>query len=279
MIRISLSLLLPCALLLAGCKTPETTRSAVPEANQTAPDTAPARRGTLPKLFIVGDSTVHNAAPGLVGWGDVIGDDFDPGKISVENHAQPGRSTRTFISQGWWAAILAEARPGDFVIIQMGHNDSSPVNDPKRSRGTLPGIGNESTNLINGLTHQPETVHTYGWYLRKYIAEARAKGVTPILCTSVSRLPRPGKELDTTRYAGWAREVAAAENVPLIDLNRRAMERWGGKSVEEIRTTYFAATDTTHFNRTGATLNAECVVEGIRSLKGCPLKQYLASRP
>ena len=165
------------------------------------------------------------------------------------------------------------------MIIQMGHNDSSAINETNRSRGTLPGIGNESTNLVNGLTHQPETVHTYGWYLNKYVTEARAKGMTPILCTSVSRLPQPGKELDTTRYAAWAREFAAEQHLPLVDLNQRALDRWSGKSVEEIRTTYFAGKDTTHFNQTGAELNASCVTDGIRALNDCSLKNFLRPNP
>lgn len=271
-------LLLSLALWLTGCTSPQMKQADIPEANQT-PHTALLRTATTPVLFLVGDSTVHNTAPGLVGWGDVIGSYFDSAKISVENFAKPGRSTRTFISQGWWKQILAVARPGDFVIIQMGHNDSSPVNDDSRSRGTIPGIGDESTNLVNGLTHARETVHTYGWYLRKYISEARAKGMTPILCTSVSRLPTPGKELDTTRAAAWARQVAAAEKVPLIDLNQRALESWRGKSLGEIRTNYFAAPDSTHFNRTGAELNAACVVEDIRALPDCPLKNFLSGNP
>ena len=270
---------LPLALLLAGCKSPEINQATVPEANQVAPKNFPKRSSPLPRLFLVGDSTVHNAAPGLVGWGDVISNYFDSGKIILENYAKPGRSTRTFISQGWWKAILAVARPGDFVIIQMGHNDSSPVNDDSRARGTLPGIGSESTNILNNYTHQRETVHTYGWYLRKYISEARAKGMTPILCTSVSRLPQPGRELDTTRFAAWARAVATAENIPLIDLNQCALDRWSGKSVEEIRTNYFAPNESTHFNRAGAELNADCVVAGIRSLANCPLRHYLLSNP
>jgi lysophospholipase L1-like esterase len=275
-----LSALLPLiAILLSGCKTADTKPTVVAEANQPTPRHAAARATTLPILFIVGDSTVHNESPGLVGWGDVIGTSFDSAKIRVENHAKPGRSTRTFISQGWWKEILATARPGDYVIIQMGHNDTSPINDTNRSRGTIPGIGEASTNFVNGLTHLPETVHTYGWYLRKYIAEARAKGMTPILCTPVSRLPQPGRELDTTRYANWMRQVAAAENVPLIDLNQRALESWGNKSPEEIKTTYFAGTDTTHFNRTGAELNASCVVDGIRALRSCPLKDFLVNKP
>lgn len=270
-----LVLLLP----MLGCKTENVSPASQPEANQAAPQSKPIRKDALPRLFLVGDSTVHNEAPGLLGWGDVLAKHFNPAKIMVENHAKPGRSTRTFIAQGWWRQVLAAARPGDFVIIQMGHNDSSPINDTNRARGTLPGIGNESTNLVNGLTHRRETVRTYGSYLRQFIADARAKGMTPILCTSVSRWPQPGKELDTTRYAAWAREVASEQKVSLIDLNQRALDRWSGKTVEEIRASYFAGKDTTHFNATGAELNAECVIEGIRALTNCPLRESLLDRP
>jgi rhamnogalacturonan acetylesterase len=251
----------------------------VPEANQGAPHAKPSRPDALPRLFLVGDSTVHNSAPGLLGWGDVLAPHFDAQKIIVENHAKPGRSTRTFITQGWWQRVLDTARPGDFVIIQMGHNDSSPINDTNRARGTLPGIGGESTNLINGLTLKRETVLTYGGYLRHYIAEARAKRITPILCTSVPRLPQPGKEQDTARYAAWARAVAAEQKVPVIDLQQCALDCWSGKSVEEVRTNYFAGKDTTHFNADGAALNAACVADGIRALKDCPLQGCLLPKP
>jgi rhamnogalacturonan acetylesterase len=95
----------------------------------------------------------------------------------------------------------------------------------------------------------------------------------------VSRLPAPGKELDTTRHSAWMREVAAREQVPLIDLNRLALARWDGKTPEEIKTNYFVAKDNTHFNRTGAELNAACVVEGLRALTNCPLAKYLLEKP
>jgi rhamnogalacturonan acetylesterase len=273
-------------LFLAGCQSTDTTTATsktpeIAEANEIAAATKPAAaetQRTLPELFIVGDSTVHNTSPGLVGWGDVIGGYFDPAKIKVENRAHAGRSTRTFQSQGWWAQVLADAQPGDFIIIQLGHNDSSPINDTNRSRGTIPGIGDESTNIVNGLTHQPETVRTYGWYLRQYIADARAKGMTPILCTPVSRLPTPGKELDTTRSAAWMREVAAREQVPLIDLNRLVLARWDGMTPGEIKTNYFVAKDNTHFSLAGAELNAACVIEGLRELKDSPLNDYILNQ-
>jgi len=271
-------------LLLAGCQTNPRTSGNPTEADaniRATPrlPTMPQSLRALPTLFLVGDSTVHNTSPGLVGWGDAIGGCFDPAKIKVDNRAHAGRSTRTFRTQGWWTQILADAQPGDFVIIQLGHNDSSPINDTNRSRGTIPGIGDESTNIVNGLTHQPETVRTYGWYLRQYLADARAKDLTPILCTPVSRLPTPGKELDTTLHAAWMREVAARENVPLIDLNRLALARWDGMTPGEIKTNYFVAKDNTHFNRAGAELNAACVVEGLRALTNCPLATFLLPEP
>lgn len=266
------AVLMPLLLSLAGCKTtPPPASQPIPEANQPAPKAAPVRTETRPILFIVGDSTVHNEAPGLVGWGDVIGRHFDLSKIKVENHGRPGRSTRTFISQGWWGQILAVARPGDFVIIQMGHNDSSPVNDTQRARGSLPGISHDSTNLVNGLTQRPETVHTYGDYLRQYIDQARARGMLPLLCTPVPRLPQPGRESDTARYAAWMWALASEDPVALIDLNRRVQVRWEGKTTAELKSAFFATNDTTHFNRAGAEVNAACVVEGLRALTNCPL--------
>lgn len=272
-------LFLPLVLLLAGCQSPQPTQPVQSpfdtDANHLAPKPSLLHPRHKPVLYIVGDSTVHNTAPGITGWGDVISNYFDNAKISVVNCARPGRSTRTFISQGWWTQVLAAARPGDFVIIQMGHNDSSPINDTNRSRGTLPGLGDTETNIVNGLTHAPETIHTYGWYLTEYITESRARGMTPILCTPVSRLPLPGKEPDTSRYAAWARTIAANERVPLIDLNRRALDRWQGKTPEELKAEYFSPKDNTHFNRAGGELNAACVVDGIRALPDCPLENFL----
>ena len=81
-----------------------------------------------------------------------------------------------------------ELRAGDFVIIQFGHNDSGALNQeppgstrPLRARGTIPGIGDESEEIDNVITGKHETVYSFGWYLRKMIADTRAKGATPIL--------------------------------------------------------------------------------------------------
>ncbi|HMP82297.1 MAG TPA: rhamnogalacturonan acetylesterase [Verrucomicrobiota bacterium] len=281
--RATFALLIAAAFsLLAGCNSVPRPPSHqyVPEPNQTAdmfPRPATRADKTKPALFIVGDSTVHNAAPEFKGWADVIAAHFDTNRITIENHARPGRSSRTFQTQGWWKIILDRARPGDFVVIQMGHNDASPVVDTNRARGTLPGIGDESKTIYNPVTRKSETVHTYGWYLRKYIADARAKGMMPILCSPVPRLPKQNVTdgmTETNRYAEWSREVAGDANVAFVDLNRLIMNRYVGMTPAEIKASYYTTLDSTHSNLKGAELNAECFVEGLRKLTSCSLKEF-----
>lgn len=229
---------------------------------------------SFPMLFIVGDSTVHNPQRTERGWGDVIGQYFDTNKIRVENHALGGRSSRTFITQGWWDKVLEAAKPGDFVIIQMGHNDGGPLADTNRARGSIRGIGDESKDIFNPLTRQPETVHTYGWYLRKYIADARAHGMTPILCSPVPHVPKeevhPG-DIENWDYVRFAGEVATNEDVPFINLNQIVISHYAGLTPQEIKARYFTTADNTHSSLAGAELNARSVVEGLRQLKDCPL--------
>src|ERR1700731_2382055 len=89
--------------------------------------------GAQPTLFLIGDSTVHNGrgdgANGQWGWGEPIVDLFDPAKIHVKNMALGGRSSRTFLTEGHWEKVLAELKPGDFVMMQFGHNDGGPLDD------------------------------------------------------------------------------------------------------------------------------------------------------
>src|SRR3954469_9334249 len=145
----------------------------------------------LPTLFIIGDSTVRNGRGdgrnGQWGWGDILAGYFDPAKINVVNWALGGRSSRTFITEGHWDDLLRLLKRGDFVLIQFGHNDGGSLNDSSRARGSIKGIGNESEEIDNLLTKKHEIVHTYGWYMRKYIQDSRAKGATPIVCSLIPR--------------------------------------------------------------------------------------------
>ncbi len=239
---------------------------------------AGAEERKIPALFLVGDSTVKTGTKGQMGWGDPLIGLFDANKIKVENRAVGGRSSRTFQTEGRWDRVLAASKPGDFVLIQMGHNDGGPLDDTSRARGTLRGTGEETKEIDNPLTGKKEVVHTYGWYLRKYIADAKAKGMTPILCSPIPHCPRRPVEkgaVEKNDYVRWAEEVAQAEKVPFINLNRLIMDRYAGMAPEEIKSKYFTPADNTHTSPAGAELNAAAVAEGVRGLKDCPLKEYL----
>ena len=233
---------------------------------------------SFPILFMVGDSTVHNPQKTERGWGDVVGKYFDTNRIRVENHALPGRSSRTFQTQGWWDQVLVAARPGDFVLIQMGHNDGSSLDDTNRARGTLRGLGDETREIYNPIMHQPEVVHTYGWYLRKYISDARTRGMLPIICTPIPHCPRKTVTAGDTEdwdYVRFAAAVAQKEHAPLVDLNRMILSHYAGMTPKEIKEEYFTPADNTHTSLAGAELNAQSVIEGLRTLTNCPLQNYL----
>ena len=233
----------------------------------------------LPSLVLIGDSTVRNGRGdgegGQWGWGDYLGAYFDPARVNVVNRAVGGLSSRTFLTQGHWERALTLLKPGDYVVMQFGHNDNGPLNDTSRARGTIKGVGEESEAIDNLLTKQPEVVHSYGWYLRKFIADARAKGVTPVVCSLVPR--KTWKEGRIVRsadgYAGWAKAVAAQEGVAFIDLNETIAARYDGMGEKAVDLLF--ADEHTHTSKAGAELNASIVADGLRALPGNPLSAYL----
>ena len=269
--------------------------------------TGPAN-AKLPSLILVGDSTVRNGhglgSDGLWGWGAPIADLFDPAKINVVNRAIGGLSSHTYISAGHWDSTLEIIKPGDFVLIQFGHNDggvnlpgATPVPDqgllpgtappppptgatPRmpNGRGSLPGIGEETLDVQNPRTHITETVHTFGWYMRKYIADTKAKGATPILCSLVPRkLWLDGHVIrNTTTYRGWAQQVAAAEHVGFVDLNEIIARRYDALGQATVDPLF--GDPHTHTTMAGAQLNAECVAAGLRALPHHPLDKYLSAK-
>ena len=247
-------------------------------ATPSSPATRDARR---PTLFLIGDSTVRNGrgdgANGQWGWGEPLAGLFDPSKITIVNRALGGRSSRTYLTGGQWEAVKAELRPGDFVLMQFGHNDGGAINDTSRARGSLRGTGEETEEIDNLLTHQHEVVHTYGSYLRRFIADARAAGAAPIVLSPVPRkIWNDGRIVRSEDYGRWAAEVALSEHVPFVDLNQIVARRYEALGAEKVEALF--ADEHTHTTRAGAEINAAAVVEGLEALEGKPLSPYLASR-
>jgi rhamnogalacturonan acetylesterase len=233
-----------------------------------------------PVVYLIGDSTVKNGSgkgsDGLWGWGNYLPDHFDTTRISIENHARGGRSSRTYQTEGLWDNVLPKVKPGDYVILQFGHNDGGAVNDSTRARGSIKGIGEETQEIDNILTKKHEVVHTYGWYIRKYITDTKAKGATPIVCSLVARnVWKEGKvDRATESYAKWAKEVAKAEGALFIDLNHLVATKYESLGAEHVKTKLFL-TDHTHTNSEGAQINAGIVAQAIRDLQGCSLSGFL----
>lgn len=241
--------------------------------------TAAGRAADPPTLFLVGDSTVRTGTKGQKGWGDAVAAHFDGSKIKVANHAIGGRSSRTFITEGRWDKVLAAAKRGDYVLVQMGHNDAGPLDDAARARGSLRGIGEETKDIDNPATKKKETVHTYGWYLRKYARDAKAKGLSPIIVSPVPHCPREQVAAGTVEknpYVTWAEEVAKAEKVDFLHLNKLVMAKYSALTPADVKAKYFTpGADNTHTSPAGAELNAACVAEGVRGLTGCGLRECL----
>jgi len=230
-----------------------------------------------PVLYIIGDSTVRNGdgtgRNNQWGWGTVIDSHFDTTKISVRNLAIGGRSSRTFITDGRWDKILETLHEGDFVIMQFGHNDASPLDDTARARGTIKGVGMDSVEVYNPIRKMKEMVHSYGWYMRKYVNEAKAKGAVPIVCSPVPRDNWKDGKIRRTEYTGWAKQIAEENGAYFIDLNDRIAVAY--EQMDTAKVNGFFPADHTHTNKEGAELNAQKVVEGIKDLKKCKLKNYL----
>ncbi len=232
----------------------------------------------LPTIFVVGDSTANNNANGGRGWGDPFIDLFDTTRINVLNRARAGRSSRTFITQGIWINVLTEMKRGDLVLIQFGHNDAGTINDASRARGSLPGTGEETQEIDNLLTKEHEVVHTYGWYLRKMIADTRAKGAIPIVFSlTVRNIWKDGRiERGSGKFGQWAYEVATSQNVQFLDVTKLIADKY--EQLGEAKVKELFATDHTHTNPAGAELNATLILTGLQTLKGKQFDRFLNHR-
>ena len=213
-------------------------------------------------VYLAGDSTMAEKKPEKrpeTGWGEMLGKYFRDGTVKIENHAQNGRSTRTFISENRWQAIVEKLKKGDYVFVQFGHNDGSKE---KVDRYTPP--ADYRQNLI------------------KFVTEVRAKKATPVLLTPVMRrkFDKDGVFVDTHgEYPDIVRSVAKEYKVALIDMHRASetvLKNYGAENSRKLFLQLKAGEnanypngieDNTHFNPTGADEMARLAIEGIREQK------------
>lgn len=234
-------------------------------------------------IFMAGDSTMalkplyktyYQPATGYAepdewperGWGQLLPEFFDD-RVVIADYAQNGRSTRTFIEQGWWQKIMDQLQAGDYVVIQFGHNDQAEDRPDK---------------------YVP--LEDYKKNLGKMVDEVRAKGATPILCTPVVRrsFDKEGNFRESHgEYVAKVREVAREKKVMLSDLyaSTRKMVADAGPVKSEAfflrvpkgtnRNYPEGREDNTHFNELGARKVAGLFADDLRALKVKGLVSYL----
>lgn len=225
-------------------------------------------------VFMIGDSTMANKSitggKPERGWGHVLGGFFTE-DIIVDNHAVNGRSSKSFIDEGRWDKVLSRIKPGDYVVIQFGHNDEKP----KADRHTDPGT-------------------TFDANLERFVNESRERGATPILMNAIVRrnflapCDQPGHivasdnqvEGDTLydthgAYLDSPRNVAKKLNVPFVDANKITHELVQGLGREESKKLYMwvepntvpavpkGSVDNTHLNIYGARVVAGLLVDAM----------------
>jgi lysophospholipase L1-like esterase len=206
-------------------------------------------RETVPTVFLAGDSTVTDqpSEPGA-SWGQMLPRFFRP-EVAIANHAESGETMKSFISGLRLAKLLSQAKAGDYLFIQFGHNDQKK---------------NWPQTYVEAHT-------TYKAYLKAFIAEAKLREMTPVLVTSMQR-----RNFDTQNkiknthgdYPAAVREVAREEGVALIDLERMSIAFYEALGPTKSPLAFSNnGKDPTHHNNYGAYELAQCVVEGIRDAK------------
>ncbi|CCH01729.1 glycoside hydrolase family 28 [Fibrella aestuarina BUZ 2] len=221
------------------------------------------------RVFLCGDSTMAPKLPIDVpetGWGMPFADYFTS-VVALQNHAVNGRSTKSFITEGRWANVIGQVRPGDWVLIQFGHNDQKSTDSTRYAA--------------------PQT--TYRQNLTRFVNEVKAKGGNAVLLTPVMRrkFDANGKFVDQHgEYPGVVKAVAKELGVPLIDLHAKSqavIEQHGPEGSKVLFMHYppgmfpkhvKGITDDTHFSPYGAALMASLVAQSLVE-QGLPLRNFL----
>jgi len=257
-------------------KVVDNTPDSIAKALMSRPKPGSTRKGQQPVLFLVGNSTMRNGtrgdgSNGQWGWGYYFPQYFNAEKIAVENQALGGMSTRTFYTD-LWPAVRDALKPGDWVIVSIGHNDNGEFFDQKRARAVIPGVDEDTCYVgFNQRTQKQDTVYSYGTYLRKYISEIRQKGANPILMSLTPRNAYDEKgKIVRKPQTEWAAYIAAVEGVPFVDLNERSGAKLDSYSTWKVD--YHFLGDKIHTSKFGAEMNARSAAEGLWESKNPQLQ-------
>jgi lysophospholipase L1-like esterase len=203
--------------------------------------------------------------------------------VNVVNRALGGTSARSFYNNNW-KNMVGLIKRGDVLLLQFGTNDGGA---PASSVGELKGIGEETQDITNR-AGKMETIHTFGWYLRQFIAETRAKGATPIVCSLIPRKAWDDNghiKRTMDGFEGWAAQVAQAEKVGFIDLNELIGRRLDALGKEKVDLLYVPNPtpdkpkgETVHPGWEGAVINAEVVVSGLKALPDNPVAAFFSAK-
>lgn len=242
-----------------------------------------------PTIFVCGDSTANNHGTGkngelLAGWGTTIAAFFDPTKVTIANVAHAGRSSRTYYD-GDWPKVLAQIKPGDFVLLVFGINDGS----------TPPGLSDDT------VVRNDRPVHTYGWYMSKMATDAQAKSARVFLLTVTTRniwTNPKAKFADATpigtlaadydskqdriergtgdgRFTEWTKEVGRKLRLPVLDLTNLCADKYEAMGREQVNKLY---SDHNHTYIPGAELIAETIVSGLKAFDRSPFIPLLSAK-
>ena len=221
-------------------------------------------------VWLVGDSTMsikEKSAYPETGWGMPFAVFFDS-TVSINDVAQNGRSTKSFIDEQRWKYVMDNLHAGDYVLIQFGHNDEVKE---KVGRYTTP--------------------EEFSSNLDRFVKAVRSKDAIPVLITPVARrkFDSSGNIIDThQQYAQLVRDVAKKDGVTLIDLDEKSMELLQQTGAENSKFFFNylrpgehpnypdGREDDTHFNELGARKMAELVLHEIQQQQ-LPLAKYIVA--
>lgn len=257
----------PAALTVPAAGTPRTVtvRVTAPDGTTTRVYTLQLSQAAAPPagqitVYSIGDSTMADyAVTTQAGWCQMFPQFLVGNDVKLVNKAVNGRSSKSFFTEGLWAAVKAKLKKGDYVFIQFGHND-------------------EKNGGLEGTSADPATaIGTAPWgdyaaYLSTYVEETKALGANPVLVTPVVRryfsgntltakarhdLTGNGTAVGNADYPAAMKDVGARENVPVIDMTTSTgalVEEYGPTTSKEV---IYIAADDTHLQPLGAMLLAQ----------------------